>query len=129
MPFRKVLTATTMSLGLALTAASVAGLSAQNATAQQAADFSSQKLDAFTVAYLQVIDLREQYAPVLQAAETEEQQQAIIEEANGEMIDAIEGTEGMTLEDYESIAQAATEDEALSARIMARVEEMAQSAE
>jgi hypothetical protein len=118
-----------MSLGLALTAASVAGLSAQNATAQQAADFSSQKLDAFTVAYLQVIDLREQYAPVLQAAETEEQQQAIIEEANGEMIDAIEGTEGMTLEDYESIAQAATEDEALSARIMARVEEMAQSAE
>lgn len=127
MPFRKALTATTMALGLAMTAASVTALSAQSAAAQQAADYSGEQLDAFTVAYLQVIDLREQYAPVLQSAESEEQQQEIIEQANGEMIDAIEGTDGMTLEDYESIAEDAAADQELSERIMARVEEMAQS--
>ncbi|WP_371037276.1 DUF4168 domain-containing protein [Rhodosalinus sp. FB01] len=129
MPFGKTLTATTMALGLAMTGASVTALTAQSAAAQEAADYSGEQLDAFTVAYLQVIDLREKYVPVLQAAESQDQQQAIIEEANAEMVEAIESTDGMTLDDYESIAQAAAEDQDLNARIMARIEDMAQPAE
>ncbi|WP_371056645.1 DUF4168 domain-containing protein [Rhodosalinus sp. K401] len=129
MPFGKTLTATTMALGLAMTGASVTALTAQSAAAQEAAEYSGEQLDAFTVAYLQVIDLREKYVPVLQAAESQDQQQAIIEEANAEMVEAIESTDGMTLDDYESIAQAAAEDQDLNARIMARIEDMAQPAE
>ncbi len=129
MPFGKTLTATTMALGLAMTGASVTALTAQSAAAQEAADYSGEQLDAFTVAYLQVIDLREKYVPVLQAAESQDQQQAIIEEANAEMVEAIESTDGMTLDDYESIAQAAAEDQDLNARIMARIEDMAQPVE
>ncbi|WP_371061454.1 DUF4168 domain-containing protein [Rhodosalinus sp. 5P4] len=112
-----------------MTGASVTALTAQSAAAQEAADYSGEQLDAFTVAYLQVIDLREKYVPVLQAAESQDQQQAIIEEANAEMVEAIESTDGMTLDDYESIAQAAAEDQDLNARIMARIEDMAQPVE
>jgi hypothetical protein len=108
----------------------VTALTAKSATAQEAESaYTGEQLDAFTVAYLQVVDLREKYTPVLQAAETQEQQQAIIDEANAEMMEAIEGTEGMTLDSYEAIAKAAAEDAELNQRIMARIEEMSQAAE
>lgn len=130
MPLKRTLTATTMALTLAVTAASMMALSAQGAVAQEAeAAYTGEQLDAFTVAYLQVVDLREKYTPVLQAAETQEQQQAIIDEANAEMMEAIEGTEGMTLDAYEAIAKAAAEDAELNQRIMARIEEMSQAVE
>lgn len=129
MPLGKALKTTTLAFGLAMTAASVTALSVQSVAAQEAADYSGEQLDAFTVAYLQVIDLREQYAPVLEAAETEEQQQEIIDEANVEILDAIENTDGMSVEEYEAIAQDAAEDQDLSERIMARVEEMASAVE
>lgn len=130
MPLKRTLTATTMALTLAVTAASMTALSAQGAVAQEAeAAYTGEQLDAFTVAYLQVVDLREKYTPVLQAAETQEQQQAIIDEANAEMMEAIEGTEGMTLDAYEAIAKAAAEDAELNQRIMARIEEMSQAVE
>jgi hypothetical protein len=130
MPLKKTLTATTMALTLAMTGASVTALTAKSATAQEAESaYTGEQLDAFTVAYLQVVDLREKYTPVLQAAETQEQQQAIIDEANAEMMEAIEGTEGMTLDSYEAIAKAAAEDAELNQRIMARIEEISQAAE
>lgn len=124
MPLRKTLTATTMAFGLAVTA-----LSAQSAAAQSAADYSGEQIEAFTVAYLEVMDLREQYVPQLEAAESEDEQSAIIEEANAEIVDAIEGTDGLTLEDYEAIAEAAAEDQDLQARIVTRMEEMDQGAQ
>mgnify|MGYP006273177463 FL=1 len=129
MPLRKTLTATTLAFGLAVTAGAMTALSAQSAAAQSAADYSGDQIEAFTMAYLEVMDLREQYVPQLEAAGSEDEQRALIEEANAEIVEAIEGTEGLTLEDYEAIAQAASEDQELQTRIVTRLEEMQQGGE
>lgn len=131
MPFRKTLTTTTAAMALALAAAPLMAIATQPAAAQEmgdyatggAADYSSAELDAFTTALMEVSVVREKYSPMLQSAQTEEQQAAIIEEANAEMMEAIEATDGMTMESYLEIAQAASEDEALNDRIVSRLQE------
>lgn len=123
---RTTITATAATaIALAFAAAPLAAITAQPATAQESeqatAEYSGQDLDAFTAALMEVSSVREKYNPMLQSAESEEQQEAIVEEANAEMTAAIEGTEGMTLDSYLEIAQAASQDEALNQRIVDRL--------
>jgi len=130
MPFRRILAATTTAMTLALTVAPVTALTVQSATAQEvAAEYSGEKLDAFTVALLQVVDLREKYTPVLQSAESEDEQKSILEKANAEIIGAIEGTDGITVREYQEIAEAAAQDQDLSTRITGRIEDMNKAAD
>lgn len=129
MPLRKTLTTTTTAIALALAAAPITALTTQPAAAQATGDYSSQELDAFTAALVEVSVVREKYNPLLQSAETEDQQAAIIEEANAEMMQAIEGTDGMTMDSYLEIAQAASEDESLNERIVARLQAQDQMGE
>lgn len=124
MPFKKTVKATSTALAIALAAAPMATLVAQGASAQDAQEYSGEKLDAFTVALLEVVDVRQKYNPMLQSAESEEQQQTIIEEANNEIIGVIESAEGVSVDEYMQISEAAGQDQALNARIMKRVEAM-----
>ena len=122
MSFQKTLTASTTALALALAAAPMTVLTAQSVAAQEAGEYSAQELDAFTNALLEVSSVREKYTPLLQSAETEDQQAAIVEEANAEITEVIETTDGMTMDSYLEIAQAASEDQALNQRIIKRVQ-------
>lgn len=122
MSFQKTLTASTTALALALAAAPMTVLTAQSVAAQEAGEYSAQELDAFTNALLEVASVREKYTPLLQSAETEDQQAAIVEEANAEITEVIETTDGMTMDSYLEIAQAASEDQALNQRIIKRVQ-------
>lgn len=122
MSFQKTLTASTTAIALALAAAPMTVLTAQSVTAQEAGDYSAQELDAFTNALLEVASVREKYTPLLQSAETEDQQAAIVEEANTEITEVIEATDGLTMDSYLEIAQAASEDQALNQRIVKRVQ-------
>jgi len=130
MPFTRTLAATSTALALAMTAAPMTVMSTQNAAAQEAAGgYSGAQLDAFTVALLQVFDLRKKYTPALQSAESEDQQQEILDKATAEIAGAIEDTDGITLETYQEIAEAATQDQDLEMQIKSRVEDMVQTAE
>jgi len=122
MSFRKTLTASTTAIALALAAAPMAAFTAQSAAAQEAGDYSDQELDAFTSALIEVASVREKYTPLVQSAETEDQKAAIVEEANTEITEVIEGTDGLTMDSYLEIAQAASTDQALNKRIVERVQ-------
>lgn len=122
MSFHKTLTASTTALALAFAAAPMTVLTAQSVAAQEAGEYSAQELDAFTSALLEVASVRDKYTPLLQSAETEEQKTAIVEEANAEITEVIETTDGLTMDSYLEIAQAASEDEALNQRIVKRVQ-------
>ncbi|MGI3212323.1 DUF4168 domain-containing protein [Roseovarius tibetensis] len=116
--------ATTTAIALALASAPMVALMAQSAAAQSETQYSSEELDIFTTALLDVAEVRQKYTSRLQSAETEEQQAAIVEEANDEITQVIEDTDGITFDRYTEIAQAANQDQALNQRIIKRVQSM-----
>ena len=124
MLIQTTLKATTTAIALALATAPMVTLTAQSAAAQSAESYSSEELDIFTDALLEVAEVRQKYTPMLQGAETEDQEAAIVEEANAEITQVIEDTDGITLDRYTEIAQAANEDQELNQRIIKRVQSM-----
>lgn len=124
MPIRTTLKATTTAFALAVAAAPVTVLTAQSAAAQEAASYSAEELDIFAEALLQVAHVRQKYTAMMQSAETGDQQAAIVEEANAEITRVIEDTDGITIDRYTEIAQAANEDQGLNQRIIKRVQSM-----
>lgn len=123
MTARTTLKATTTAIALAFAAAPMAMVTAQSAAAQSAESYSAEELDIFTNALLEVAEVRQKYTPLLQSAETEDQQAAIVEEANAEITQVIEETDGITLDRYTEISQAASENQGLNQRIVKRVQD------
>lgn len=123
MTAKTTLKATTTAIALAFAATPMAMVTAQSAAAQSAESYSAEELDIFTTALLEVAEVREKYTPVLQSAETEDQQAAIVEEANAEITQVIEETDGITLDRYTEISQAASEDQGLNQRIVKRIQD------
>ncbi|MFO7757952.1 MAG: DUF4168 domain-containing protein [Roseovarius sp.] len=118
------LKATTTAIALALASAPMVAITAQGAAAQSAEDYSSEELDIFSNALLEVAEVREKYTPMLQGAETPDEEAEIVEEANAEIMQVIEDTDGITIDRYTEIAQAANEDQELNERIIKRVQSM-----
>jgi ribosomal 50S subunit-associated protein YjgA (DUF615 family) len=80
------------------------------------------QLEAFVEALRTVDELEREYTETLQQAESDEQREEIVAEANTAMAEAIENTPNMTLDEYVAILQAAQNDPELSARIMQEFE-------
>jgi|AntRauTorcE11898_2_1112593.scaffolds.fasta_scaffold07565_3 hypothetical protein len=118
------LKATTTAIALALATAPMVTVTAQSAAAQSESGYSSEELDIFTNALLEVAEVRQKFTPQLQSAETEDEEMAIVQEANDEIMQVIEDTDGMTVDRYTEIAQAASEDQELNQRIIKRVQSM-----
>ncbi|HEX2478431.1 MAG TPA: DUF4168 domain-containing protein [Geminicoccaceae bacterium] len=105
---RKVLTAGALALALAASG---------SAWAQAQTEFSDQQLESFVVAALAVDELIREWNPRIQAAENEEQAAQLREEANAALLETISATDGITIEKYQEIGQAAQSDPELAARI------------
>ena len=105
---RKTLAAA--ALALALTASG-------SAWAQAQTEFSDQQLESFVVAALAVDELIREWNPRIQAAENEEHAAQLREEANAALLETISQTDGITIEQYQEIGQAAQSDSELAARI------------
>jgi hypothetical protein len=101
---------TAAALALALAASS-------SAWAQAQTEFSDQQLESFVVAALAVDELIREWNPRIQAAESEEQAAQLREEANAALLETISETDGITIEQYQEIGQAAQSDPELAARI------------
>jgi|GEM_PF-1319236 len=127
MTFRKTAAAATSALAFALTAAPVLVLSSGTVTAQVAADeYSAADIDAFVAAFVEVNDVRTAYARQLQQTEDEAEQRAIIQEGNAAIVEAIDGVDGMDVELYSAILEAAGSNEDLSQRITRRLDDVVQ---
>jgi Domain of unknown function (DUF4168) len=112
----------------ALMLALVAALALTGMRGAIAQEYSDAKLQSFASAVLAVNTLVEEWRPQIQAAETDADRQKLAEQANQEMRAAVDGTEGMSVEEYQAIAQAAQADTALMARLDQLFKEMAPAA-
>lgn len=79
--------------------------------------YDEAKLESFVTAALAVNQLVEQWAPRIQNAQSEAEAADLREQANGELVAAIEQTDGITIDEYRAISQAAQNDPALMAQI------------
>ena len=93
-----------------------------DAATMQTAEFQQAELEAFARAVLAVAEVRDTYAVRFQAAEDETAQQSLLQEANTEMRGAVEETDGITVERYVAISEAALTDQVLSDRIATLIE-------
>lgn len=100
------------------------------ARASIAADeYTDDKLQSFASAVIAVNAIVERWRPQIQAAPSEDDKQQMAEQANQEMRAAVDGTEGMSVEEYQAIAQEAQGDPQLMARIDEVFKDMAPAAQ
>jgi hypothetical protein len=74
------------------------------------AAISDQKIEAFAVAYLQVDKVRQDYAAKIGAEKDAVGKQKLQNEANKQMINAVEKSPDMSLDEYKTIITAAQTD-------------------
>ncbi|WP_026287448.1 DUF4168 domain-containing protein [Thioalkalivibrio sp. ALJ24] len=86
-------------------------------------DLSDEDIDTFVEAFVSVQQVREDFADRLQEAEDETQAQQMQQEAQDEMVSAVEDA-GMSVEEYNEVAMALQNDPEL----MQEVQEQAESA-
>ncbi|EJT04826.1 DUF4168 domain-containing protein [Rhizobium sp. CCGE 510] len=82
---------------------------------------SDQKLEAFAVAYLQVDKVRQQYSEKIGATKDEAGKQKLQEEAKKQMVDTVEASNGISVEEYSSILTAAQSDPALAKKVLEKI--------
>ncbi|PIV76041.1 MAG: hypothetical protein COW55_03260 [Rhodobacteraceae bacterium CG17_big_fil_post_rev_8_21_14_2_50_65_11] len=119
MSYRKILAGTALAAALGL---GMPALAQTTDPMPEAVIVDSAQLDAFVLAYVEVTDLREHYIAQLQDAQSQEDQQAIMQEANAEITGAVDAVEGMDVATYETILAMAQDDPQLVNRINSRIE-------
>jgi hypothetical protein len=94
-----------------------------------AEEYSDAKLQSFASAVMAVNVVVERWRPQIQAAPSEAEKQQMAAQANQEMRAAVDGAGGITVDEYQAIAQAAQSDPALMARIDQVFKDMAPAAQ
>jgi hypothetical protein len=93
------------------------GLGLATSVAQAQTEFSDAKLESFVVAAIAVDQKIREWNPRIQAAQTEQEAAELREQASNDVLKTIDGTEGMSVEEYQQIGQAAQADPELATRI------------
>jgi hypothetical protein len=86
-------------------------------TPQAAEQYEQAKLESFVTAALAVNQLVEQWTPRIQGAQNETEAAQLREQANQELVAAIQQSNGISVDEYRQISQAAQSDPQLMARI------------
>jgi hypothetical protein len=79
------------------------------------AELTDAQVESFIDAAMAVQSVVQQYQPQMQAAESREAAMALQQQAQGELVSAVQDA-GLTAEEYQSIAAAAQTDEQIAAR-------------
>src|SRR3546814_190387 len=79
--------------------------------------YSEQQLQAYAAAVMKVQEIDRAWQPKIGQAQSQEEAEAMTTEATNEMIGEIEG-QGLSVEEYNAITQAAEQDQQLYDRIM-----------
>ncbi|MFQ5774087.1 MAG: DUF4168 domain-containing protein [Kiloniellaceae bacterium] len=85
--------------------------------ARAQASFDEAKLEAFVTAAVAVGALIDQWLPRIKSAESQEAADRLRAQANAELVAVIDRTDGISVDEYKAINDAARSDPALSARI------------
>lgn len=84
-------------------------------------DLSEEDIDTFVGAFVAVQEVREDFANRLQEAEDETEAQSMQQEAQDEMVSAVEDA-GMSVEEYNEVAMALQNDPELMQEVQERAE-------
>jgi hypothetical protein len=106
---------------LAVAPVIVAPAMAQQTTAP--ASVSESELDAFVVAYKEVVAIEQEYGVRLQGVGDDAEKQAIINEAQVEMTQAVEEAPNIEVDRYVEILQLAQADPELQAQLTAKLQD------
>lgn len=90
---------------------------------------SEPMIESFALAAIEVATIQEAYGARFEAAEDDAEREAIATEAQGEMVLAVEETDGITVQQYLMISEAAQLDADLNERIMTKLREIAPTVE
>lgn len=113
-----LLAALCVSAGFAFSSGALAQEAEAPATPEtQAPAVSDQKLESFVVAFAEVERVKQQYTRQLQNASSEQEQKTIRNEAGQQMLEVVETTDGIAVDEYNRIIQAAQSDPALAERL------------
>ncbi len=126
MALNRLLATTILAAGLVTTPLLVHQADAQETgMAEHGAEIAQDifKIDAFIVAALAVAETRQGYLAQLEATTDQNEQMAIVQEADAAIMDVVEATPDITVEEYIAIGEAAAADPELAARIDARFNE------
>lgn len=85
------------------------------------AAISDQKIEAFAVAYLQVDKVRQDYAAKIGAEKDAVSKQKLQNEANKQMINAVEKSPDMSLDEYKTIITAAQTDPDVAKKVQEKL--------
>lgn len=115
--------------GMMFTAAphAQAQMNSQAPAGQQAAmqqtSISDAKLDAYVETAIAVSKVHINMAPQIKAAESEQEKQQMYGQMQQQMTGIIEQTDGITVQDYNNISEAAQQDQKLAMTIRTKLEE------
>jgi len=85
-------------------------------------DFSDSQLQAFAVAYVQVNEIGMEYDQQMQAAQNDEELMELQMQAQMEMTEVVEATDGLTVEEYNMIFTAAQTDPELGGQVQTYID-------
>lgn len=120
------MTATALAFGaMAVQAQDAAPAPQVEEPAAQAPAVDDAKLKSFAVAFLEVAKVNQAYQPQIQAAPNAQDQQRLQQEAGQKMIEAVNASEDITVDEYNEIIQAAQTDPDLAQRINGHITEAA----
>ncbi|MDL2400978.1 DUF4168 domain-containing protein [Rhizobium mayense] len=91
----------------------------------QGAAISDQKIEAFAVAYLQVDKIRQEYSAKIGATPDATAKQQLQAEAGKQMVQAVQTSPGMSVEEYNTILTAAQKDPALVKKVQEKIQQAA----
>lgn len=123
MSLKKFLASTALAATMATAPVMVPMAMAQDQIDGAAIASESEMVDAFIAAALAVNEVRESYMAQIEAEADQNAQMEMLEAADAAMLQAVEETPGITLDEYIAIANAAAEDPELAAQIDARFTE------
>ena len=87
-------------------------------------EYDRTKLEAFVRAALEVEQVIGRWGPQIKAAKNEQQAKDLEQQAQSELIAAVEQTDGITMDEYNQIVQDSRNDRVLSARLGKMYQEM-----
>ena len=125
MQFSKPLTATAVALGMTVGGAAFAQDTTPDAPTEapmqapgaETAQFTQEQLESFVSAALEVAGIQQTAAEQLMATEDQAEQETLLQDANEQMIEAIETEPGISVPEYIAIAEAAETDPTLRAQL------------
>lgn len=126
MTFGRLTLAAFTAAGLAFGGVLAGPLVAEQAQAQENASFSDEKLRSFATAAVKLSQIRSEYQAQMGNAENDEERQALTQQTNEQMAQAVQETDGISVEEYNEIASASRSNPEVAEKVETYMEEAAQ---